>query len=122
VLSFVLGYRLGAGFRLGGRAYFNSGRPFVFACARPDCGPAEPTAPRPYAIDGRFPDFFRADLRFEKRWEVGQGRWLAATFEWFNATVARERDGLAWSPERGGVRFTSRSALTLPSLGVEGGF
>jgi hypothetical protein len=64
----------------------------------------------------------RADLRFEKRWELGDGRWLAAAFEWFNATLSRERDGLTWSPVQGGLSFSSRSPLTLPSIGVEAGF
>jgi TonB family protein len=122
VLTLVLGYRLGAGYRLGGRAYYASGRPYAYACPTPSCGPADPLAPRPFLIEGRFPDFLRADVRFEKRWELADGRWLAAAFEWFNANLARERDGLAWSPERGGLSFTSRSPLTLPSVGLEGGF
>jgi hypothetical protein len=73
-------------------------------------------------VEGRFPAFLRADVRFEKRWELGDERWLAAAFVWCNAGVARERDGIVWSPERGGLRFTSNSALTLPSIGIEGGF
>jgi hypothetical protein len=113
---------LGAGYRLGGRAYYASGRPYAYACPTPSCGPADPLAPRPFLVEGRFPDFVRADVRFEKRWELGEGRWLAAAFEWFNANMVRERDGLAWSPQRGGLTFTSRSPLTLPSLGIEGGF
>jgi hypothetical protein len=122
VLSLVLGYRLGRGFRLGGRVYYNSGRPFRLACATPTCGPADPAAPRPFMVDGRFPSFVRGDVRFEKRWELSDERWLAATFEWFNAGLARELDGLEWSPTQGGIRFTGQSPLTLPSIGIEAGF
>jgi TonB family protein len=122
LISVVLGYRLGNGYRLGARSYYNSGRPYSYPCPTPECGPGDPAGPRPYLIEGRFPGFLRADVRFEKRWQLGDERWLAATFEWFNAGVARERDGIVWSPERGGLRFTSNSALTLPSIGIEGGF
>jgi hypothetical protein len=122
VLSLVLGYRLGNGFRLGGRMYYNSGRPFRFACATPGCGPADPVAPRPFVVDGRFPSFLRGDVRFEKRWDLSEGRWLTATFEWFNAGIARELDGVEWSPTRGGLSFTGQSPLTLPSVGIEAGF
>jgi hypothetical protein len=122
LVSLVLGYRLGDGYRIGVRGYYNSGRPYAYACPTPECGPGDPAGPRPYRIAGRFPAFSRADLRLEKRWELTDGRWLAATFEWFNAGVARERDGMAWSPQQGGLRFTSNSPLTLPSIGVEGGF
>ena len=122
LLSLVLGYQLGRGYRAGVRAYYNSGRPYVFACPTPECGPGDPLGPRPYLVRGRFPGFMRADLRFEKRWELADGRWLAAAFEWFNATLSRERDGLTWSPVQGGLSFSSRSPLTLPSIGVEAGF
>jgi hypothetical protein len=122
ILSLVLGYSLGAGYRVGGRAYYASGRPYAFACATPECGPADPAAPREYLVQGRFPSFFRFDVRLEKRWTFDAGQWLAATFEWFNAGVAREANGLRWDPVRGGLRFTSEAALTLPSVGIEAGF
>jgi TonB family protein len=122
LVSLVLGYRLGNGFRLGLRGYYNSGRPYAYPCPTPQCGPGDPLGPRPYVVEGRFPGFLRADVRFEKRWELGDGRWLAAAFEWFNAGVARERDGISWSPQQGGLRFTSNSPLTLPSIGIEAGF
>jgi TonB family protein len=122
VLSLVLGYDLGRGFRLGGRSLFESGRRYAVACTTPNCGPGDPTAPRPFTNYGRFPNFFRLDFRFEKRWQLGEGRWLSGTFEWFNATVSKEADGMTWNYLRGGLIRTDRSALTLPSIGIEAGF
>jgi hypothetical protein len=122
LLSFVLGYSLGGGFRLGGRVYYSTGRPYSYACSTRTCGPDDAAAPKPFLIEGRFPSFSRVDVRFEKRWTFDAGQWLAATFEWFNAGAARERDGVEWDPVRGGLHFTSPNALTLPSIGVEAGF
>lgn len=121
VLSAVLGYDLGAGFRVGGRAYYASGRPFVLACPTPDCGPGDFEAERPYVTEGRVEGFFRLDVRFEKRWRFESGRWLAATFEWFNALLAEENGARYWDPMRG-VVTESRSPLTLPSIGIEAGY
>jgi TonB family protein len=121
VLSAVLGYDLGAGFRLGGRAYYASGRPYVLACPTPDCGPGDVEAERPYVSEGRVDGFFRLDVRFEKRWRFQSGSWFAATFEWFNALLAEETGARYWTPERG-VVTESRSPLTLPSIGIEVGY
>jgi hypothetical protein len=121
VLSLVLGYDLGRGFRVGGRLYYASGRPWVVACPTPDCGPGDPNAERPFPKEGRFPSFTRVDLRFEKRWTFAHGEWLAATFEWFNALLASETEDVDWVPRAGIVRF-ERSPLTIPSIGVEAGF
>jgi Gram-negative bacterial TonB protein C-terminal/TonB-dependent Receptor Plug Domain len=122
VLSVVLGYDLGRGFRLGGRTLFESGRRYAVACPTPNCGPGDPMAPRSFVSYGRFPNFVRLDVRFEKRWQLGAGRWISGTFEWFNATLAKEADGMSWNYVRGGLIRTDRSALTLPSIGIEAGF
>ncbi len=71
---------------------------------------------------GRMHSFLRVDFRFEKRWQLAGGRWISGTFEWFNATLSKEADGVSWDPIRGGLITTDRSALTLPSIGVEAGF
>jgi hypothetical protein len=67
------------------------------------------------------PDFFRLDGRIEKRWEVGYTGWIAVTLEWFNATLAKEATSIVWSPVSGLV-VSEQERLTLPSIGVEGGF
>jgi TonB family protein len=122
VLSLVLGYDLGAGFRLGARTLYESGRGYAVACPTPDCGPGDPSAPRTFVTRGRTHGFFRLDFRFEKRWQLAAGRWISGTFEWFNATLAKEADSVNWNPVRGGLSMRDRSALTLPSIGVEAGF
>lgn len=122
VLSFVLGYDLGKGYRLGARTLFESGRRYAVSCPTPDCGPGDPLAPRRYVSMGRTHPFFRLDFRFEKRWQLAQGRWVSGTFEWFNATLSTEADSVNWNPINGGLVRAERSALTLPSLGVEAGF
>lgn len=122
VLSLVLGYDLGAGFRLGGRTLWESGRRYAVACPTPDCGPGDPNAPRTFIDMGRTHSFFRLDFRFEKRWQLAGGRWISGTFEWFNATLSKEADYVSWDPVHGGLVTTDRSPLTLPSIGVEAGF
>ncbi len=122
MLSLVLGYDLGRGFRIGGRSLYESGRHYAVACPTPDCGPGDPLAPRPYITQGRTHNFFRFDFRFEKRWQLDAGRWISGTFEWFNATLSKEADNMNWSPVTGGLGQTDRSALTLPSIGIEAGF
>jgi hypothetical protein len=121
VLSVVLGYDLGKGYRFGGRYYMESGRPYTIACPTPDCGSLTGVPPStPYLVSGRFPIFSRLDVRFEKRWTFAKGQWVAATFEWFNALLAREIDNVSWTPR--GLAFSGRSPLTLPSVGIEGGY
>jgi TonB family protein len=122
ILSLVLGYDLGNGWRVGGRTLWESGRRYAVACPTPDCGPGDPTAPRPYIVMGRTHSFFRLDFRLEKRWRLAAGRWISGTFEWFNATLSKENNSVDWDPVRGGLIMTDRSPLTLPSIGVEMGF
>jgi hypothetical protein len=118
VMSAVLGYDLGAGFRFGGRLFVASGRPYTIACPTPDCvGAVNPPPNNQYEVAGRFPMFTRLDVRFEKKWSLGGGASVAAAFEWFNALLAKEIDTVRWTPA--GLVFSGRSPLTLPSVGVE---
>jgi hypothetical protein len=117
----VLGYDFGRGIRVGTRAYYASSRPFRIACPSADCGPAADSAPRTYLRQGRFSDFLRVDLRLEKRWTWSSGSWIAGTFEWFNALLAKEASDVRWDPQRGIVE-EDEDPLTLPSIGVEAGF
>ncbi len=121
VVSAIIGYDLGKGFRIGTRSYFASGRYYAVACPTPDCGPGDPNAPRPFQRSGRVPSFFRLDVRFEKRWRFKSGAWVAGTFEWYNALLAEETLGRYWDPAAGLVDDT-RSPITLPSVGIEAGY
>lgn len=127
VVSAVLGYDLGSGFRVGGRAYYASGRHYTITCPTPDCaalGPPGTAAPSDerYVFEGRVKGFFRLDVRFEKRWRFASGSFVAATFEWFNALLASETMDRYWDPVNGGLHTQTRSPLTLPSIGVEAGY
>jgi hypothetical protein len=121
VLSAVLGYDLGKGFRAGARAYWYSGRPVTVACPTTDCGPGPAGGPLVASKTIRLPSFFRLDLRFEKKWQWQNGFWLTATAEWFNATLSSEAEQAFYTPSAG-IALDRMSALTLPSLGVELGY
>jgi TonB family protein len=126
VLSAVLGYDLGSGFRLGGRAFYASGRHYIVACPTEDCAALPTTGMAPtraeFVHEGRVDGFFRLDVRFEKRWRFTSGSWVAVTAEWFNALLAEETMTRYWDPVRGGIRTETQSPLTLPSIGIEAGY
>jgi hypothetical protein len=126
VISAVLGYDFGHGFRLGTRAYFASGRAMRVACPTPNCTPGDPNlatngAPFNYHRDIRLPSFFRLDLRFEKKWMLGERTWITATAEWFNSLLTTEVQDAYWTPTSG-IYLDRQTALTLPSVGVEVGW
>jgi hypothetical protein len=110
VANFVLAYDLGRRWRVGGRVFYFSGVPV-----------REPTTEGPRFVGSRRgPDFVRLDLRVEKRWRIGKTGWLAAIAEVLNATEGREV--VQRSCNASGCQNAVFGPLTLPSLGVEGGF
>lgn len=126
VVSAVLGYDFGRGFRLGTRAYYASGRAMRVACPTPGCAPGDPSlatsgAPFNDQRDIRLPAFFRLDLRFEKKWMLGERTWITATAEWFNSLLTTEVEDAYWTPATG-IFLERQTALTLPSVGVELGW
>jgi hypothetical protein len=110
VANLVLAYDLGRRWRAGGRLFFFSGVPVRV-----------PTTEGP-RFDGsrRAPDFWRLDLRLEKRWRIGKTGWFAAIAEVLNATMSPEV--VQRSCNASGCRNAAFGPLILPSLGVEGGF
>jgi hypothetical protein len=118
VLSVVLGYDFGGGVRLGGRAFFESGRPYQLTCP-PDCaGPPGPA--RPFAVSGDLPPFFRLDARLEKKWNFSGERWLTLSLECFNVFDRAEPTSATYSPEQG-LGIVHQSPIILPSIGIEAG-
>jgi hypothetical protein len=110
VANLVLAYDLGQRWRVGGRLYYFSGVPVRV-----------PTTDGPRFVDSRrAPDFWRLDLRVEKRWRVGKAGWVAAVAEVLNTTAGREV--VQRSCNASGCRDAVFGPLILPSLGVEGGF
>jgi TonB family protein len=120
VVSVVLGYDLGRNWRVGGRLFFESGRPYPSACVA-YCNPSAGPRAVFYEPGGDLPPFWRLDARLEKRWEFPRGQWLAASLECFNVLGKAEPVGDQYSPD-GGLTVTYQSAIILPTVGAEGGF
>lgn len=124
VLNAALSFDLGKGWRLGSRLVYYTG------------GPAYPATPAfPGQVVGvppsRTPDFVRVDGRVEKRWRIGSTGYLSVVLEALNATLSTETTGYQCGTQlaipgvqREGPRCVARvfGPVTVPSLGVEGGF
>jgi hypothetical protein len=117
LLSVVLGYDLGGGWRVGGRFFFESGAPY--SCQASGCSPGGGASG--YVVAGELPPFYRLDVRVEKRWFFAGGRWLAGTLECFNALDKAEASGATYSSQQG-LGYNYQSPIILPTVGVEGGF
>lgn len=100
----ALAYELGKGWRAGVRVSAYSGLP-----QRSDTGPS-----------GRLPAFWRLDLRAEKRFRIGKTGFLSVVAEWMNATLQKE--AVATTCSLRGCEAQLFGPITIPSLGIEGGF
>jgi hypothetical protein len=105
VLNVAAAYDLGKNWRGGGRVVFYTGLP---------------KAPDPTDDSTRLPSFFRVDLRLEKRWQLGEKAWISAIAEWMNATFSKE--AVATQCTLQGCTAQTVGPITIPSLGIEGGF
>jgi hypothetical protein len=119
LLTLALGYDLGAGWHVGTRFFFESGRLAGVACPTPDCAPHE-LGPESIPVTRRLPSFYRLDARVERRLTFAQGRWLAFTWECFNALAHAEPIGYDYTPSTG-LTLRKQAALIFPSFGIEGG-
>jgi hypothetical protein len=106
VVNAAVAYDLGKNWRAGTRVTFYTGLP-----AAPD--PTDPGATR-------LSPFFRLDLRLEKRWQLSKRWWISFVAEWMNATLSKEAVGTKCT--LGGCTEVTIGPVTIPSLGVEGGF
>ena len=106
VANAALAYSLGRGWRTGLRLVYYTGLPRA----------STPTAPGP----ARLPSFFRADVRVEKRWTWRSGRWMSFVAEWLNVTFSKEALSTRCTLE--GCESQTIGPVTIPSLGLEGGF
>ncbi len=112
VFNTALSYDIGRGFRAGARVVLYSGYPTVFAGSPPNG--------IPIVTNDRLPPFFRLDLRAEKKWIIAQRYWLSLVLEVQNATLSKEVLGV--SCEDGECTNETIGPVTIPSLGLEGGF
>jgi hypothetical protein len=106
VANAAVAYDLGKHWRAGVRVTFYTGLP-----AAPN-----PTDPG----ETRLSPFFRLDLRLEKRWQLSKRWWISFVAEWMNATLSKEAVGTNCTLS--GCTEVTIGPVTIPSLGVEGGF
>jgi hypothetical protein len=106
VINAAVAYNLGRNWRAGTRVTFYTGLPKA-----PD--PTDPSSTR-------LPPFFRVDVRLEKRWQLGEKTWLSFVAEWMNATLSKEAVSTQCNLQ--GCTSMEIGPVTIPSLGVEGGF
>jgi hypothetical protein len=104
VANAAVGYDLGRRWRAGARLVVYSGIPAV-PNAQGTIAPLRSEHPN------REPAFYRIDLRLEKRWLLGKSAWIAFVAEFLNATLHNET-----------VHGEEIGPISIPSLGVEGGF
>jgi hypothetical protein len=106
VVNAAVAYDLGKNWRAGTRVTFYTGLP-----AAPN-----PTDPG----ETRLSPFFRLDLRVEKRWQLSERWWISFVAEWMNVTLSKEAVGTNCTLS--GCTEVTIGPVTIPSLGVEGGF
>jgi hypothetical protein len=106
VANAAVAYDLGRRWRVGTRLVFYTGLPKA----------SDPSDPE----STRLPAFFRADLRVEKRWQLGEKTWISVVAEWLNATLSKE--AVTTTCTLSGCQAETIGPVTIPSLGVEGGF
>ncbi len=104
VASAALAYDLGKRWRAGARLVFYTGVPKTQA-------PRGLIVPPPALHPERDPAFFRLDLRLEKRWLIGSRGYLSLVFEVLNSTLSKET-----------IASQTIGPVTIPSIGLEGGF
>jgi TonB family protein len=119
VLNLIGAYDLGRGWRAGARFFYYSGLPYSDELHG---------VPIPPYNSERLPDFYRLDARLEKRW-TWQTRWLSFVAEWMNATLNKEAVGTSCHsslgelpPQRDTCVPNYIGPVTIPSVGIEGGF
>ena len=104
VLNAALSYDLGRGWRAGSRFTFYTGVPDR------ETPMGVPIVPKLLHPD-RQPGFWRIDARVEKKWTYGETTWLSFVAEVLNTTLNKEIVG-----------GEPIGPVSLPSIGLEGGF
>lgn len=104
VLHSAVGVNLGRGWQAGTRFSLYSGAPRLSAPA------GLPETFRP-SDPPRDPVFYRLDFRLEKKWRIADTGWISFVIEMLNATLNTET-----------INGNEVGPVSIPSLGVEGGF
>ena len=114
VLNAVLAFDFGKGYHAGARFTYYTGLPYTQT--------ANGVPIPPY--DGyRLPDFWRFDIRLEKRWRLGAYGQFAVVLEGLNITFNKEAIGAMCQPVRGqyldNCTPQTIGPVSVPSVGVE---
>jgi hypothetical protein len=128
IVHLVIGVDLGRRWHAGARLTAYSGRPHSLVAFEDPSDPTRGTLiGRRNAL--RREAFHRIDLRLEKRWHIGQSGWVSFVLEGMNVTLQKETvdfdcriaevvgtdSGLSCGGQEVGP-------ITIPSVGVSGGF
>lgn len=113
VLSAVVHYDLGNSYGAGVRGTYYTGRPDI---------PSQPGLLPRVGIQHRLPDYYRLDLRVDKRWQIGKREWLSAVVEFFDATLTREAVDYKCDFRTRVCTAEYVGPIALPSIGLEGGW
>jgi hypothetical protein len=118
VLNVIGAFDIGAGFRAGGRFVFYTGTPY---------SPKINGIEVPPYNSFRIPDFWRADVRLEKKWKIRKDTgYVSIVLEWMNVAFQREPFNVNCKHEAGRLYDVCEPELigpiTIPSIGVEGAF
>jgi hypothetical protein len=123
VLNAMGAYDLGRRWRFGARFVFYTGAPYS------DNYPPGQGSPLPPLNDQRYPAFYRADVRLEKRWSLGLERSIAFVAEVQNVTLSKEARSydcqtlqIGSAPASTTCSVRTLGPITLPSVGVEAFF
>lgn len=121
ILTAVGSVRLGAGWELGARFRYVTGRPTALGREVFDTrsGGAVQIAPLPW--QDRVPDFHQLDLRVEKQWVRSWGR-LAFHLEILNVYNRANAERVRWDVDRSSYLPTGAYVPIVPNLGVRGEF
>jgi hypothetical protein len=128
ILHLALGYALGRGWHAGARLTAYSGQPHSLLAFDDPEDPDEPTLIG-QRNNLRRDMFHRIDVRLEKRWTIGAHGWVSVVLEGLNVTLRRETVdfdcrvgeviGAAGDLKCGAQEI---GPISIPSLGVSGGF
>jgi hypothetical protein len=111
VFNAAVSFDLGRRWRAGTRFVFYTGFPAI------ELGDADQRPANP----GRTFPFYRLDARLEKRWIIADHGFVALVFEWLNATLRPEVVDVQCT-DSGHCQPVTIGPVTIPSIGVEGGF
>lgn len=120
VLNLVGAMDLGRGWRAGARFFFYTGRPY---------SPTVQGVPVPPFNSERLPDFYRIDVRVEKRWRAFGKGYVSFVIEGMNVTLKKEAiatqctsDGTLYPLKYDSCTPEYIGPVSVPSIGVEAGY